>query len=109
SLGWAESLSDLEPYFADALGPDPWPAMLQFRRRAIRDGLAAEAPAVHMLSELFEIARRGLARRKRREEEFLDPIAARMEGGENPASEARALFRRRGMQALIRSGRIEMA
>ncbi len=107
SLGWVESLSDLEQYFADALGPDPWPAMIRFRRRAIQDGLAAEAPVPHMLAELLEIARRGLTRRNRKEEEFLDPIAARLEQGENPAFQARALFRRRGMQALIRAVRIE--
>ena len=107
SLGWVESLSDLEQYFADALRPSPWPAMIRFRRRAIQEGLDAEAPARHMLPELLEIARRGLARRNRKEEEFLDPIAARLEQGENPALQARTLFRRRGMQALIRAVRIE--
>lgn len=109
SLGWAESLSDLERYFADALGADPWPAMIDYRRRAIRDGLAAEAPAEHMLAELFEIARRGLARRGRKEETFLDPIASRLELAENPGAQARTLFLRRGMQAMIRSVRIEMS
>ncbi|MGH2605602.1 MAG: glutamate-cysteine ligase family protein [Anaerolineales bacterium] len=107
SLGWVESLSDVEHYFADALGPDPWPAMMRFRRRAIQDGLEAEAPALHMLAELLEIARRGLVSRNRKEEEFLDPIAARLEQGENPALQARDLFRRRGMQSLIRAVRIE--
>lgn len=107
SLGWVESLSDLEQYFSDALGPDPWPAMIRFRRQAIRLGLEAEAPIPHMLPELLEIARRGLIRRDRKEEEFLDPIAARLEQGENPALQARTLFRRRGMQALIAAVRIE--
>jgi gamma-glutamylcysteine synthetase len=107
TLGWVESLADLEAYFADAVGEDAWPAMIRYRRGAVRDGLQASPPAANMLPELLEIARRGLARRGRNEEPFLDPIAARLESGENPGLQARALFQSRGMSGLLRAVRIE--
>jgi gamma-glutamylcysteine synthetase len=107
TLGWVESLADLEAYFSDAVGEDSWPAMIRYRREAVRDGLQAAPPAAHMLPELLEISRRALVRRGRNEEQFLDPIAARLESGENPGLQARAIFQSRGMQALVRSVRIE--
>lgn len=107
TLGWVESLADLEAYFADAVGEDAWPVMIRYRRGAVRDGLQASPPAANMLPELLEIARRGLARRGRNEEPLLDPIAARLESGENPGLQARALFRSRGMRGLLRAVRIE--
>lgn len=107
ALGWVESLSDLDAYFGDAVAEDAWPAMIRYRWSAVRDGLQAPPPAAHMLAELLEISRRGLARRGRNEESFLDPIAARLESGENPGLQARALFLSRGMRGLLRAVRIE--
>jgi gamma-glutamylcysteine synthetase len=101
ALGWVESLREVGEYATDALGPDPWPTMLRYRRAVVRDGLAAQEPVPHLIRTLVQIAESGLTRRGRGEERLLQPVWTRLERRACPGESAKQLFMREGMDALI--------
>ncbi len=105
-LGLVESLSQVQAYLSEALGPDPWPAMSRYRKAVVRNGLSAKAPTPRMLSKLADIARDGLARRGRAEEHYLRPIHDRLSSGMSPAVRVRKSFLQGGMKELLRQLRI---
>lgn len=101
SVGFVESLPQVREFALSALGRNPWPAMLKYRRAAVRAGLAAREPAPGFLAGLVSIAEDGLRRRGRGEEKFLAPIWNRLDRGRSPGQGARDLLRRRGMARFI--------
>ncbi|MBI4785479.1 MAG: hypothetical protein HY782_00300 [Chloroflexi bacterium] len=100
-VGWVESLPQIAGYFDDALGPDPWPAMLAYRRAVVREGLVAKEPRAGLVRKLVEIAQAGLARRGRGEGRLLAPIWERLETRTSPGMRARAIVARHGVGALV--------
>ncbi|MFQ5921538.1 MAG: hypothetical protein ACE5M4_01725, partial [Anaerolineales bacterium] len=86
--------------------PDPWPAMARYRGAAILHGISAKEPAPRMLSKLTDLARDGLARRGRGEEQYLRPIHDRLSSGVSPAVGVRTSFLQGGMKELLRQLRI---
>jgi len=101
SVGFVESLPHVREFVRVALGPDPWPAMLAYRRAAVQDGLAAREPAPGFLADLVSIAEGGLKRRGRGEEKLLAPIWNRLDRQRAPGQDAGDLLRRRGMAQFI--------
>jgi gamma-glutamylcysteine synthetase len=101
SLGFVEARAAIAEYVTRVLGDDPWPAMLRFRARAIRDGLRARQPARNFLRTLVGLAEEGLRGRQRREERYLQPVWDRLELRQTPGDRARDLFCRHGMPALV--------
>ncbi|MGE5264986.1 MAG: hypothetical protein ACM3S0_16520, partial [Acidobacteriota bacterium] len=102
ALGWVESLPQVAAYFDDALGPDPWPAMVRYRRAVAERGLAAREPVPGLVCTLVEIAQSGLARRGRGEEGFLAPAWERLERGASPGMRAKSILQKRGMLGLTK-------
>ncbi len=101
AVGFVESLPQVREFVPGALGRDPWPALLKYRRAAVREGLAAREPAPGFLAGLVSIAEDGLRRRGRGEERFLAPIWNRLDRKRSPGQEARDILRRRGMARFI--------
>lgn len=106
SLGLVESLPHLETFVRDRLGPDPWPAMAEYRRGATRCGLKAREPVPGFLAGLVDLCEAALRRRRRREAQFLSPIRRRLETRTLPADRAATLFRKGGVTALIEGTRL---
>ncbi len=102
-LGFVETLRQVREFAFASLGADPWPAMLKYRRGAVRDGPAAREPVPNLLAELVSIAAGGLRRRGRGEEKFLAPIWNRLDRQRAPGQEAGDLLRRRGMVRFIKA------
>ncbi|MEP7198355.1 MAG: glutamate-cysteine ligase family protein, partial [Chloroflexota bacterium] len=101
SLGFVEALPQIADYATRTFGDEAWPTMLRYRRAAIRDGVRAEEPAKQFLRTMVRFAEDGLRGRGRGEEKFLEPIWMRLQKQRTPAHEARALFNKKGMDALI--------
>ncbi|MGH2373938.1 MAG: glutamate-cysteine ligase family protein [bacterium] len=106
ALGFVEAMNDAWAYLCERLGPDPWPAMVAYRRAAVRDGLRASEPAPGFLAGLVDLAEVALSRRGRGEERYLVPIRARLESGVLPADRVTTLFQRDGVAAFI--GRLSL-
>jgi glutamate--cysteine ligase len=100
-LGWVEALDEIEAFLSSALGPDPVPAMVRYRRAAVRGGLGATEPSSGMLAALVEIGRAGLKGRGRGEERLLAPIDQRLASGQAPGQRAQQTLSRSGMAALL--------
>lgn len=101
SLGLVEALPEAAAFVDDLLGPDPWPAMAAYRRDAVRRGVRAREPAPRFLAGLVDLSARALWRRGRGEERYLEPIRGRLERRTLPADRAAAMFRGRGIEAMI--------
>jgi gamma-glutamylcysteine synthetase len=102
ALGWVESLPQIAAYIEDALGPDPWPAMVGYRRAVVERGLAAREPVPRLVRALLEIAQGGLARRGRGEEELLAPVWERLKRGAPPGVKAKRILQKHGMRGLLK-------
>lgn len=105
AVGWVESLPGVRDFLCAALGSDPWPTMIAYRRAAVRDALAAPEPVPGFLAGLITLAEDGLKRRGRGEESLLTPIWNRLDRRRSPGQNARELFRRRGADQLIEAVR----
>ncbi len=101
SLGLVEAQPQLAQYITHALGDDAWRVMLRYRRAVVRDGLRAAEPTRYFLRDVVQFAEDGLRARGRGEEQFLLPIWNRLQERRIPADEARELFLKKGMPALI--------
>ena len=100
-LGWVEALDEVREFLSSALGPDPGPAMVRYRRAAVRDGLGATEPSLGLMGALVEISRAGLKRRGRGEERLLAPINQRLASSQAPGQRAQQILRQSGMEALL--------
>ena len=100
-LAFVEAMPEIWAYLCERLGSDPWPAMVSYRREAIRLGVRAREPVRGLLAGLIEIAGAALCRRGRGEERFLAPIRRRLETRTLPADRAARLFRRGGIPAMV--------
>jgi gamma-glutamylcysteine synthetase len=92
ALGLVEARREVEDLVHDRLDPEPWPALLRFRRAAVRDGIRASPPFPGFLDELTELAGRGLEARRLGEEVLLAPLAERLDRRMGPSDEARMLL-----------------
>ena len=101
SLGFVEAHEAIAEYVTRTLGANPWPAMLRYRKSAVRAGAHAEEPARGFLKALVQLAEDGLRSRRQSEERYLEPIWDRLNRRRTPGDIARDLFQRRGMAALI--------
>lgn len=107
-LGLVEALPQLMDYIGDALGPDPGPAMIRYRRAVLREGLAAQEPAGGFVENCVGLAERALERRGRGEEKFLAPIWKRLEKRETPGRAAQSVMKKKGLPGLLERLRIEV-
>jgi gamma-glutamylcysteine synthetase len=105
-VGLTEAHQQAGAVVEDRLGADPWPALLRFRRAAVRDGVRSAEPLGGFLEELFEVAERGLQRRGQGEETLLAPVRDRLEHRWGPADAARKLASERGASALVEALRL---
>jgi glutamate--cysteine ligase len=100
-LGWVEALDEVRAFLSSALGPEPVPAMVRYRRAAVHEGLGATEPRSGLLGALVEISRAGLKSRGRGEERLLAPIDQRLASGQAPGQRAQQILRQSGMDALL--------
>jgi len=100
-LGLVEALPEVEALTRDRLGPDPWPAMLAYRRDVVRRGPRAREPSPGHLADLVALAARALRQRGRGEERFIESIRRRLERRAVPADRAVQLFRQGGVPAMV--------
>jgi len=99
ATGLAEAHREASALLED-LAPDPWPALLAFRGRAVRDGVRAVEPVPGFLAHAVDLAEAGLRVRGFGEEPLLEPLRERLDRGGGPADDARRLARESGAQAL---------
>ncbi|MFW5858723.1 MAG: hypothetical protein ACOCYP_01755 [Planctomycetota bacterium] len=100
TLGLAENLAGA----SELVARYSWDDLRASRDAAIRDGLRArvgDCVLADLAAATLACAEAGLRARGRGEECHLAPLAARLERGENPADEARALFRAGGISGLL--------
>lgn len=100
-VGLTEAHRQAQALVEDRLGPDPWPALLRFRRAAVRHGVRAAEPVGGFLEELVGVAERGLRDRGQGEETLLEPVRERVERRWGPADAAQELASERGAGALV--------
>lgn len=108
SLGLVEALPQLADYITHALGDDPWPMMLRYRQAVVREGVRAPEPIQYFLRDVLQFAENGLRARRRGEEKFLQPIWDRLQQRRIPADDARGLFLKKGMTALLENCRLQI-
>ncbi len=96
SLGLATAADDV----LEIVGPS-WPALVRFRGRAVRDGLAAVEPRSGILSELVAAAERALASRGLGEERYVEEIRERLARRRGPADDARSILVEGGVERLV--------
>lgn len=101
TVGLVEANESITAYVQETLGEAYWQTLRAYHAAAIRSGLAAPQPAPHFLQEIVERAAAGLAARGQGEEEYLQPIQRRLARGENPAQEARRIFRSDGLAGVL--------
>lgn len=78
-----------------------WRDLLDYRRKAVRNGLRADEPIPAFLATLLGIAERSLRSRSLGEERYLPELFERVEQRRGPADDARDAFRSGGMAALV--------
>ncbi|MGI8909002.1 MAG: glutamate-cysteine ligase family protein [Rubrobacteraceae bacterium] len=101
-LGLIEAAEEVETFLETTLGTSYWADLLNYRRRAVRDGLASPEPVPHFLETLLDLAGNGLRRRGKGEEAFLEPARDLLERHSEPAARARSVFRQGGSAAVVR-------
>ena len=74
--------------------------------REALDGTAGGVSLKDLAGRMLAIARQGLAKRGKGEEVFLEPLFQRLADGRAPAHEARDLFQRGGVAALVAGRRL---
>jgi gamma-glutamylcysteine synthetase len=100
TLGLMEALDEAWLFLAEY----DWGVLRDCRREAMMEGPRARAGGFdirEMCRAMLEIAREGLAKRSRGEEEFLAPLWSRLEDGTCPALETRELYQSGGIDALL--------
>jgi len=100
-VGIVEAAPLIHALIHELLGADPWPAMRAWHHAVIREGLSAAEPAPGLLAGILERCQGALAARGFGEQTLLDPLAARMSAGKNPAQEAAEIFETAGIDALV--------
>lgn len=85
----------------DRLGDEAWPVMVRWHGAAVREGLGAPPPVNGLLEEILVILQQGLNQRGLGEGVLLQPLFDRLQRGRCPAQDARAVFARGGMAALV--------
>ena len=108
SLGIISAAQELATFIQDKLGSDAWETMRRWHADVIRSGLAAPEPADGFTLGVLERAKGALRGRGRKEATYLDPLFRRLERGENPAQQARALLAADGLDAVIERARIPL-
>jgi gamma-glutamylcysteine synthetase len=81
-----------------------WGELRRLREAACRDGLRGGADGLScraVAGAVLDIAERGLKRRGRGEERFLDPLERRLEQGRIPAEDAAGTVRNGGIEGLV--------
>jgi hypothetical protein len=101
ALGLAEGHRDAGGLLDEQLGPEPWPALVRFRRAAVRMGVRAPEPGVGLLQGLVDVARGALAGRGLGEDPLMAPIQDRLDRREGPSDRARRLAEDHGPAALV--------
>jgi gamma-glutamylcysteine synthetase len=100
ALGLVEMLPEARRILEEVPGADAWGALLAYRSRAVRDGLAAEDPTPGFLESVLDVAERGLKARGHGDEDLLSPLRERLAVRSGPADRARALARSGGAVAV---------
>ncbi len=100
-LGLIEAASAIEPYLEQLFGTEVWLTLRAYQQQVIAQGLAAPQPAPNFLQQLVSMAAAALRERGQGEEVFIKPIFDRLAIGTNPAQEARQIFEREGLTALL--------
>jgi gamma-glutamylcysteine synthetase len=102
SVGLVAAADAVGAYVEDRFrGRAGWQRLLSYRRRAVRAGLAGREPAHGFFATLIDLAETGLRDRGLGEERLLDEVRARLERRRGPADEARDVFTRGGVPALV--------
>ncbi len=101
ALGLVESAAVAQSFFEDALGPDYWSGLRQYRKEAVEQGLGASEPIPDFLETVLNIARQGLQRRGRDEEVFLAPAFEMLERRVGHSARARKSVEEGGVKALV--------
>jgi len=104
TLGLVSALGEAK----EELSSYDWPVLRQMRQTAIRSGPAAcgGGQLRGLAGRMLAIARLGLSRRRRGEEEFLEPLCGRLSRAECPADEAVRLFSSGGAVGLVNNRKI---
>ncbi len=102
-VGLVEAGAEIQAWINQQLGEDAWKVMQEYHHQAISNGLAAVEPFQGFLKGILDRMEDGLKRRGFGEETFLNPLYRRLEKQENPAQEARRIYRTQGMDALLKS------
>jgi hypothetical protein len=101
AVGLAEGHREARGLLDAHLGPEAWPALLRFRRAAVRSGVQAPEPVVGLLQGLVDVARRALAGRGLGEDRLMSPIQDRIDRRQGPSDRARRLVEDGGPGALV--------
>jgi len=102
TLGLVSALDEA----GEVIDAHDWDALRAARETACRRGLAEGNGGVdlpQLAAEMLDVAGRGLARRGLGEERFLEPLRQRLAARRCPADEAAELFRRGGIDALVKA------
>lgn len=105
TLGLAEALDAS----SEELRAHDWDDLRRSRVAACQQGLQGRVDGLalaDLAGRLVDVAEQGLKRRGRGEQEYLAPLRQRLRSGRNPADEARAVYERGGIPALLEAQRI---
>ena len=81
-----------------------WDTLRELRVEACKEGLDARANGLHVrefAGRMLDVAEKGLERRGKDEERFLEPLKRRLRDGVSPADGAAQLFHTGGVEALV--------
>jgi len=105
TLGLVETLAEAW----EEISVYPWQTLRDAREAACREGLEASADNVKLADlarKMLELAQCGLKRRGLGEEKYLYPLHERVQKKKSPADEAKQLFKKGGIAALVNKRKI---
>lgn len=106
-LGLVENLAEAEKVLAKYSYPDLRNVRYEALTKALKAKIGQE-PITVLTGKLLDVAKKGLIHRKLKEEKYLEPLYERIEKKESPADKMIKIFKKGGINSLIRYNRVDL-